>query len=101
MRNIVERLRDRILFASELAAEAADEIEHLQRDIVVKARILTAQSKEIERMTELEKLVKEWRDAQKAIDNMTPEQRQKDIAPLDRLMQAHYALNEYADEHLS
>jgi hypothetical protein len=48
----------------------------------------------------LEKLVREWRDAQRAIDRMTVEQRRKDDAPLDRLVAAHNALIKYANEEL-
>jgi hypothetical protein len=48
----------------------------------------------------LEQLVREWRDAQKAIDEMTPPQRQHDRAPLDRLIAAHNALLRWANEWL-
>ena len=48
----------------------------------------------------LEKLVREWRDAQLAIDAMTPKQRRADRAPLDRLIAAHNALVKYADEEM-
>lgn len=51
-------------------------------------------------MTPLEKLVKEWRDAQHAIDRTPVEQRQKDHGPLERLVAAHNALVKYADEKL-
>jgi hypothetical protein len=51
-------------------------------------------------MTELEKLVREWRDAQKAIDRMPVAERRKDRAPLDRMVAAHNALVKYADEEL-
>jgi len=49
---------------------------------------------------QLERLVKEWRDAQKAIDQLTPQQRGKDSKPLDRLIEAHNALIKFADETL-
>ena len=52
--SIVERLRDSHCHASDhcnmdhgLQTDAADEIEHLASDIAVKARLLTAQAKEI------------------------------------------------------
>lgn len=48
----------------------------------------------------LEKLVREWRDAQKAIDAMTVKERNQDRAPLDRLIAAHNALIKYADEEM-
>jgi hypothetical protein len=59
----------------------------------------------------LEKLVREWREAQKAIDRMTPQERKLDlpplerlrkinIAPLERLVAAHNALVKYADEEM-
>jgi hypothetical protein len=51
-------------------------------------------------MSELEKLVKEWRDAQHAIDAMPPRERATNAAPLERMMAAHSALCKYADEHL-
>jgi hypothetical protein len=48
--------------------------------------------------THLQKLVSEWRDAQKAIDAMTIEQKRHDKGPLDRLIAAHNALIAYADQ---
>lgn len=48
----------------------------------------------------LEKLVREWRDAQKAIDRMTLEQRRVTGEPLQRFIAAHNALVEYADEEM-
>jgi hypothetical protein len=56
-------------------------------------------------VTELEQLVKEWRDAQDAIDNTTTQlmtrfERQHNRAPLDRMVAAHNALRKYADEKL-
>lgn len=48
----------------------------------------------------LEKLVKEWHEAQKAIDAIPPAQRRWDRAPLDRLIAAHNALIKYADEEM-
>lgn len=49
---------------------------------------------------QLEKLVREWRDAQKAIDNLPAERRRDDRRPLDRLIAAHNALNKYVDEEM-
>jgi hypothetical protein len=49
---------------------------------------------------DLEKLVIEWRDAQKAIDRMTVEERRRDRKPLDRLVAAHNALIKYANEEM-
>ena len=51
-------------------------------------------------MNDLERLVKEWRDAQKAIDRMPVRERQKNREPLERMIAAHVALLEYADEKL-
>ena len=51
-------------------------------------------------MTPLEKLVREWRDAQTAIDRMSVAQRHANSEPLDRLIAAHNALIKYADEKL-
>jgi hypothetical protein len=51
-------------------------------------------------MTDLEALVREWREAQKAIDAMTLAERQRDRKPLDRLVAAHNALIKFADEKL-
>jgi hypothetical protein len=48
----------------------------------------------------LEKLVKEWRDAQKAIDRMTVKERREDDSALQRLVAAHNALIKYADEEM-
>lgn len=49
-------------------------------------------------MTPLEKLVKEWCDAQKAIDATPIEQRQYDRKPLERLVAAHNALRAYGEK---
>jgi hypothetical protein len=49
---------------------------------------------------ELEKLVREWRDAQRAIDRMPVRERQKNREPLDRMIAAHNALLKYADEEM-
>lgn len=51
-------------------------------------------------MSELEKLVKEWRDAQRAIDQTPVRERQTNREPLDRMIAAHNALLKYADEEL-
>lgn len=51
-------------------------------------------------MTILEQLVREWREAQLAIDKLTVKQRRDNQAPLDRLIAAHNALTRYADEKL-
>lgn len=48
----------------------------------------------------LEKLVREWREAQKAIDRMSNEERLTNKTPLDRLIAAHNALIKYADEEM-
>ncbi len=48
----------------------------------------------------LEKLVREWREAQKAIDRMTVQQRRDNPVPLHRLVAAHNALVKYADEEM-
>ena len=48
----------------------------------------------------LEKLVREWYEAQKAIDRMTPDQRLKNTEPLHRLVAAHNALRKYAEEEM-
>jgi hypothetical protein len=48
----------------------------------------------------LEKLVREWRDAQNAIDKLSVQQRQADNTPLQRLVAAHNALKKYADEEM-
>jgi hypothetical protein len=49
----------------------------------------------------LEKLVREWRDAQKAIDAMTPDERELNYVPLHRLITAHNALIKYIDEEMA
>jgi hypothetical protein len=49
----------------------------------------------------LRALVREWREAQKAIDRMSVEERQRDDAPLFRLVHAHAALIKYADEEMA
>jgi hypothetical protein len=49
---------------------------------------------------ELEGLVREWRDAQKAIDELTVEERRDDLKPLQRMVAAHNALVKYVDEEL-
>jgi hypothetical protein len=51
-------------------------------------------------MNKLEQLVREWRDAQKAIDRMTDQERQNDLKPFERLVRAHNALVKYADEEM-
>jgi hypothetical protein len=51
-------------------------------------------------MSELEKLVREWRDAQLAIDATPQHERQHNRAPLDRMIAAHNALLAYANENL-
>ena len=48
----------------------------------------------------LEKLVREWCEAQLAIDRLTVEQRQRDNGPLLRMVAAHNNLREYAEQHL-
>jgi hypothetical protein len=48
----------------------------------------------------LEKLVREWRDAQRAIDRLTVQERQEKTEPLTRLIAAHNALLKYADEEM-
>ena len=48
----------------------------------------------------LEKLVREWRDAQKAIDATPVKERYDNREPLDRLIAAHNALIKYADEEM-
>lgn len=48
----------------------------------------------------LEKLVREWREAQKAIDRLTPQERQSNREPLDRMIAAHNALVKYVDEEM-
>jgi hypothetical protein len=49
---------------------------------------------------QLEKLVREWYEAQKAIDRMSVEERRKNRAPLDRMVAAHNALRKYAEEEM-
>ena len=51
-------------------------------------------------MTQIEKLVREWRDAQRAIDRMAVHERQENIEPLHRLVAAHNALLKYANEEI-
>ena len=51
-------------------------------------------------LTTLKKLVREWRDAQKAIDATPVEERQHNREPLDRLVRAHNALVQFADEEM-
>lgn len=51
-------------------------------------------------MTELETLVKEWRDAQHAIDKLSVEERRANREPLERMVAAHNALRKYADNKL-
>lgn len=48
----------------------------------------------------LEKLVREWREAQKAIDQLSVIERQINREPLNRLIAAHHALIKYADEEM-
>lgn len=48
----------------------------------------------------LEKLVREWRDAQKAIDQTPERERRWNSKPLERMVKAHNALIKYADEQL-
>lgn len=48
----------------------------------------------------LESLVREWRDAQRAIDRLSVEQRKEDMTPLHRLIAAHNALLQYANEKM-
>lgn len=51
-------------------------------------------------MTDLEKIVREWREAQLVIDCMSTDERRHDDRPLRRLIAAHDALTEYADKRL-
>jgi hypothetical protein len=51
-------------------------------------------------MTDLEKIVREWREAQLVIDCMSVDERRHDDKPLRRLIAAHDAMVKYADEHL-
>ena len=48
----------------------------------------------------LEKLVREWRDAQREIDRTPVEERKNNLAPLQRMVAAHNALLKYANEEL-
>jgi hypothetical protein len=48
----------------------------------------------------LETLVREWRDAQKAIDKMSVAERRTDMRPLARMIDAHNALLKFAKEEL-
>lgn len=48
----------------------------------------------------LERLVTEWRDAQRAIDRMSVEERRKNKEPLERMIAAHNALLKYANEEM-
>jgi hypothetical protein len=49
----------------------------------------------------LKKLVIEWREAQKAIDRLSVEERRASREPLDRLVAAHNALLRYVDEEIT
>jgi hypothetical protein len=51
-------------------------------------------------MTDLEKIVREWREAQLVIDCMSVDERRHDDKPLRRLIAAHDAMVKYADKHL-
>lgn len=62
--------------------------------------VTTMKLSSTERWRLIEKLVREWRDAQLAIDALTPKQRRADPGPLDRLIAAHNALVKYADEEM-
>jgi len=66
-----------------LAIEAADEI--------VRGRHMSVH---------LERLVREWRDAQREIDRTPVEERKNNLGPLHRLIAAHNALLKYANEEL-
>jgi hypothetical protein len=48
----------------------------------------------------LNRLVREWRDAQRAIDTLSVEERRKDLSPLQRMVAAHNALLKFAEEEL-
>jgi len=48
----------------------------------------------------LERLVREWRDAQREIDRTPQAEREHNLAPLKRLVAAHNALLKYANEEL-
>jgi hypothetical protein len=54
----------------------------------------------------LEKLVREWRDAQKAIDKQVDESKHRELLmvergfAMNRLIAAHNALVKYADEEM-
>jgi hypothetical protein len=66
-----------------LAIEAADEI--------VRGRHMSVH---------LERLVREWRAAQREIDRTPVEERKNNLGPLHRLIAAHNALLKYANEEL-
>ena len=52
--------------------------------------------------TRLEALVREWREAQKAIDRLSVEERRGDRVPLDRMVRAaHNALVKFVDEEMT
>jgi hypothetical protein len=51
-------------------------------------------------LTTLERLVREWREAQKAIDRIPPPQRKVNFEPLERLVRAHNALVKFVDEEM-
>jgi hypothetical protein len=54
----------------------------------------------------LEKLVREWRDAQRAVDRQVEESKMRDVLmaergfAVNRLIAAHNALIKYADEEM-
>ena len=48
----------------------------------------------------LERLVREWRDAQRLIDRTPVEERKRNLEPLERLIAAHNALLKYANEEM-
>jgi hypothetical protein len=48
----------------------------------------------------LERLVREWRDAQREIDRTPVEERKNNLGPLHRLIAAHNALLKYANEEM-
>ena len=51
-------------------------------------------------MSELERLVREWREAQRAIDETPVPEREHNLEPLKRMVRAHNALVKYADEEM-
>lgn len=51
-------------------------------------------------MTRLEQLVREWRDAQQAIDRLSVAERRANMKPLARMIDAHNALLKFAKEEL-